>query len=104
MKLVTFSKDNAISCGILTDRGIIDIPAAWQQRKAPHSVKEILKRGRPCLEKLAELAQSTQIITPQEYVKLLAPIPRPPKVLALAGNYSEHIQEMAFCRWGRPSS
>jgi len=93
MKLVTFSKDNAISCGILTDRGIIDIPAAWQQRKPPHSVKEILKRGRPCLEKLAELAQSAEIITPQEYIKLLAPIPRPPKVLALAGNYSEHIQE-----------
>ncbi|MHC4158055.1 MAG: fumarylacetoacetate hydrolase family protein [Planctomycetota bacterium] len=93
MKLVTFSMDKTISCGILTERGIIDIPAAWQGGKAPHSIKEILKRGDPCLAKLAELAQSTQIIMPTDDVKLLAPIPRPPKVLALAGNYSEHIAE-----------
>ena len=93
MKLVTFSKDNSISCGILTDDGLIDIPAAWQGPKPPHSIKEIFNRGRPCFEKVAELTQSTQIKTPIEDVKLLAPIPRPPKVLALAGNYSEHIQE-----------
>jgi len=93
MKLITYSKNKSISCGILTDKGLIDITAAWQWPKPPHSVKEILKRGEPCLEKVAELAQSTQIKTPIEQVKLLAPIPRPPKVLALAGNYSEHIAE-----------
>lgn len=93
MKLITFTRDKSITCGILTDRGIIDIPAAWQGGKPPHSVKEILKKGQPCLAKLAELAQSTQIITSTDEVKLLAPIPRPPKVLALAGNYSEHIAE-----------
>ena len=93
MKLVTYSGNQSISCGILTDEGIIDIPSAWTLPNPPRSVKEILQRGQACLEKLTELAQSTQIITPQEYVKLLAPIPRPPKVLALAGNYSEHIQE-----------
>jgi 2-keto-4-pentenoate hydratase/2-oxohepta-3-ene-1,7-dioic acid hydratase in catechol pathway len=31
-------------------------------------------------------------------VKVLAPIPRPGKVLALAGNYSEHIKEAALKR------
>jgi 2-keto-4-pentenoate hydratase/2-oxohepta-3-ene-1,7-dioic acid hydratase in catechol pathway len=77
----------------LTDDGLIDIPAAWQGPKPPHSVKEILKRGGPCFEKVAELAQSTQIKTPIDEVKLLAPIPQPSKVLALAGNYAEHIQE-----------
>jgi 2-keto-4-pentenoate hydratase/2-oxohepta-3-ene-1,7-dioic acid hydratase in catechol pathway len=93
MKLITYSKNKSTSCGILTDRSIIDIPAAWHGPKPPHSIKEILKRGTPCLEKVAELAQSTQIKTPIEQVKLLPPIPRPPKVLALAGNYSEHIAE-----------
>jgi len=93
MKLITFSKDNSISCGILTDDGLIDIPAAWQGPKPPHSVKEILNRGRPCFEKVAELAESTQIKTPIDDVKLLAPLPSPSKVLALAGNYTEHIQE-----------
>ncbi|UCE99310.1 MAG: fumarylacetoacetate hydrolase family protein [Planctomycetota bacterium] len=93
MKLVTFSKDKTISCGILTDRGIIDIPGAWQWGKPPRSIKEILNRSESCLAKLAEMSQSTQILTPKDEVKLLAPIPRPPKVLALAGNYSEHIAE-----------
>ena len=32
-------------------------------------------------------------MTPLDSVKLLAPIPRPGKVLALAGNYAEHIKE-----------
>ena len=31
--------------------------------------------------------------TPLGDVRLLAPVPRPPKLLALAGNYQEHIQE-----------
>lgn len=93
MKLVTYSKNRSISCGILTDNGIIDIPHAWHWPKTPHSLKEILQRGKPCLQKLTDLAQSAQIKTPADSAKLLAPIPRPPKVLALAGNYAEHIAE-----------
>ena len=93
MKLVTYSRNQSISCGILTDEGIIDIPSAWTSPNPPRSVKEILQRGQACLEKLADLAQSAEILTPSEQVQLLAPVPRPSKVLALAGNYSEHIQE-----------
>jgi len=56
-------------------------------------VKEILQRGPDCLSQLAELVESTDIVTDSEQAKLLAPIPRPSKVIALAGNYSEHIKE-----------
>ena len=56
-------------------------------------MKEILERGLSCLEKLVELADSTDFYMPLDSVKLLAPIPRPGKVIALAGNYSEHIRE-----------
>ena len=93
MKLVTYSKNESVSCGILTDAGLIDIPSAWHWDNPPRSVKEVLQRGPSCLAKLAELAQSAEMLTPSEQVKLLAPIPRPGKVLALAGNYTEHIQE-----------
>ena len=93
MKLVTYSKDNSVSCGILNDKGIIDIPSAWQGSNPPRSVKEILQRGPDCLAKLAELAKSAHDLIPLDSVKLLAPIPRPGKVLALAGNYIEHIKE-----------
>jgi 2-keto-4-pentenoate hydratase/2-oxohepta-3-ene-1,7-dioic acid hydratase in catechol pathway len=93
MKLITDLRDKAISCGILTDRGVIDIPSVWPGPNPPRSVKEILERGQICLDKLALLADSADIFTPLDSVKLLAPIPRPNKILALAGNYAEHIKE-----------
>jgi len=93
MKLATYSKDKSLSCGILVAGGLIDIPSAWDGLNPPRSVKEILQRGSACLERLARLAQSADIFLPTDSFQLLAPIPRPSKVLALAGNYSEHIVE-----------
>lgn len=93
MKLITYSKDGSVSCGILTETGLIDIPSAWNDTHAPRSVKEILQNGQDCLAKLTEQAESPSDVIPLDSVKLLAPIPRPGKVLALAGNYVEHIKE-----------
>ena len=93
MKLVTYSKEDLISCGILAERGLIDIPSVWQGPNPPRSVIEILRSGPACLATVAELAGSMDVLTPLDSVKLLAPVPRPNKVIALAGNYSEHIKE-----------
>ncbi len=93
MKLITYSRNQSISCGILADEGVIDIPSAWPWPNPPRSIREILQHGPSCLAKLAELADSADGFIPLNSVELLAPIPRPPKVLALAGNYSEHIAE-----------
>jgi len=96
MKLVTYSRNQSTSCGILTDKALIDIPSAWPGPNPPRTVKQILQRGPSCLAKLAELAGSTDALTPLDAVKLLAPIPRPGKLLALAGNYSEHLKEASL--------
>ena len=93
MKLAAYSKDGSVSCGILTDKGLIDIVSAWNGTNPPRSVKEILERGPACLGKLAELEKAASDVMPLDSVKLHAPIPRPGKVLALAGNYAEHIKE-----------
>ena len=103
MKLITYSRNHTISCGILTDEGLIDIPSAWDVPNPPRSIKEILQKGPSCLAKLADLGPASSlcqakqrgadVLIPLDSVKLLAPIPRPGKVIALAGNYSEHIQE-----------
>lgn len=93
MKLITYSRNESISVGILTNEAIIDIPSIWPGPNPPRSVKQILTRGPHCLKKLAELAEAADIFTPLDSVKLLAPIPHPSKVIALAGNYSEHIKE-----------
>jgi len=96
MKLVTYLKNKSISCGILTDKGLIDIQSAWQSPNPPRSVKEILEKGPNCLEKLTQLADSAGTLIALDSVRLLAPIPRPGKVIALAGNYSEHIKEVGL--------
>jgi 2-keto-4-pentenoate hydratase/2-oxohepta-3-ene-1,7-dioic acid hydratase in catechol pathway len=101
MKLATYSKEGSVSCGILTGGGLIDIVSALRLRSGqakdgsdpPRSVKEILERGPACLDKLAELEKSAEASIAVDSVKLLAPIPRPGKILALAGNYVEHIKE-----------
>ena len=97
MKLTTYSKDGSVSCGILTGSGLIDIVSAWKGENPPRSVKEILERGPACLAQLAGLEKSGADLIPLDSVKLLAPIPRPGKILALAGNYVEHIKE----GWGK---
>ncbi|MHC4370464.1 MAG: fumarylacetoacetate hydrolase family protein [Planctomycetota bacterium] len=93
MKLTTYSRDGSISCGILTGDGLIDIVSAFSGENPPRSVKEILERGPACLERLAALEKSGADVLALDSVKLLAPIPRPGKILALAGNYTEHIKE-----------
>jgi 2-keto-4-pentenoate hydratase/2-oxohepta-3-ene-1,7-dioic acid hydratase in catechol pathway len=93
MKLATYSKEGSVSCGLLTGEGLIDIVSGWEGSDPPRSVKEILERGPGCLEKLAGLEESAGAFIPLDSVKLLAPIPRPGKILALAGNYVEHIKE-----------
>ena len=98
MKLLTYLRDNVVSCGVLTGRGVVDIPRSWKDANPPASMQEILDRGPSCMDRVRQLAASTRRATPLDSVKLLAPIPRPGKVLALAGNYSEHIKEAAMKR------
>lgn len=93
MKLVTYSRAESISCGMLVEDGLIDIQAVWDGPNPPRSVKEVIQKGPACLAKLAKLAKAAVRLTPPDSVKLLAPLPRPGKVIALAGNYSEHIKE-----------
>ncbi len=92
MKLLTYKKDNSISCGLVIDSSIIDIPSNWQGDNAPRSILNILERP-GCLEKVCSLSNTTENMIPIDSVKILAPIPRPGKILALAGNYAKHIIE-----------
>ena len=94
MKLVTYKWKHTTSCGIVTDGGIIDIPTATAHKL--HSVKEILIKGEPAFETLFSLLETAADRIPFDHVKLCAPIPRPGKLLALAGNYAKHLEETAW--------
>ncbi len=93
MKLLTYICENTVSFGVLTENGIVDIGMCWAEPDRPRSVKQVLARGADCLGKLSSLVDSADTFIPLSSVKLLAPIPNPGKLLALAGNYSKHIIE-----------
>jgi len=93
MRLVTYKRENSVSCGILTEEGIVDIPSSLDRPDRPRSIKHILTLGKPCINELYVLADSAKDFIPIESVTLLAPIPKPDKILALAGNYTKHIIE-----------
>src|SRR4030042_263020 len=83
MKLVTYSYKSAVSCGLLTDSGIIDIPTAKTIENPPKTILEILENGPDFLKSLEQLTKPQKHLSPIKFpssdVKLLAPIPRPPK-------------------------
>jgi 2-keto-4-pentenoate hydratase/2-oxohepta-3-ene-1,7-dioic acid hydratase in catechol pathway len=96
MKLAAYKSDCIESVGVLTEKGIIDIQAIWPGPNPPRNIIDILSRD--AIGSIKELAVKSEIVTPLENVKLLAPIPRPGKLLALAGNYGEHIKEASLQR------
>ncbi len=87
MKLVTFKKDAKQSCGVLTDKGIMDLTDDFQ------SVRQLLEGGSETIKKIRGIAKNNKKFINLSTVELLAPIPNPGKILALAGNYAKHIIE-----------
>jgi 2-keto-4-pentenoate hydratase/2-oxohepta-3-ene-1,7-dioic acid hydratase in catechol pathway len=78
---------------MLTDQGVIDISSSPAVETKLQSVKQILSGGARCLDQLRKIKTKTSEIIPFEKIKLLAPIPSPGKIFALAGNYSKHVVE-----------
>jgi 2-keto-4-pentenoate hydratase/2-oxohepta-3-ene-1,7-dioic acid hydratase in catechol pathway len=96
MKLATYTFRDTISCGIITENGVIDIPAHTQGNEALRSIREILSKGQSVFEILSGLSATVHKKIPLDAIRLLAPIPRPGKILALAGNYKKHLEETAW--------
>ncbi|MGA1980779.1 MAG: fumarylacetoacetate hydrolase family protein [Sedimentisphaerales bacterium] len=90
MKLITFKKNTSICAGVLTDNGIVDLSDNFQ------SVQQIIAGGIETIKKIQSTVDKCSKFTNPSAVKLLAPVPDPPKVLALAGNYSQHIAEVGI--------
>ena len=96
MKLAAYKSNGVESVGVLTEKGIIDIPTIWPGPNPPRSIIDILRQD--TIGKIKELAEKSEIVIPVENVKLLAPISRSGKLLALAGNFGEHIKEASVKR------
>ncbi len=101
MKLVTYLAPAAgARAGILIDDDqILDLEGAASGLGlvAPANVLDLLDLGQTGLELAATVLHRAQLAgfptVSASSVRLLAPLPRPRKVLAVAGNYVDHIEE-----------
>src|SRR5262249_48615815 len=60
----------------------------------PASLRELLAEGPALLQAVAHACQRQKVVEyPAEQVKLLPPIPDPPKIVCLGLNYSDHAKE-----------
>lgn len=90
MKLVTYVRDGRESFGVLAPDGIVDVPSLWPD--GPRTLLAALQAGPQCLARIGQLAAAAAKV-PLAQARLLAPLPRPPKLLGLAVNYVEHHKE-----------
>jgi len=102
MRLVTFRKGKVNHIGAVVGEGVADIVAASRASSGPPLPSDMLAllqmgaKGLRAAKAAARFAQKNPkrgLLVPLGLVRLEAPIPRPPKLLLLAGNYSSHLQE-----------
>jgi 2-keto-4-pentenoate hydratase/2-oxohepta-3-ene-1,7-dioic acid hydratase in catechol pathway len=97
MKLVMFEAAGKTepAPGLLTERGVVDLGGIVERAWTPQLTMQNLIDGfdglRPRLERLA--AEGGAL--PLDAVRLLAPLPRPGKILCCIANYWEHAQREA---------
>lgn len=82
MKLVTFRSPEGICHGVLRDEQVVDLGAG--------DLLGMIEAGGAALERARNATGSTYALS---QVQLLSPVARPPKLLALARNYQDHITE-----------
>lgn len=92
MKLVTFSQNGAARLGALKDeQSIVDLNKA--DARLPADMLAFLEAGESALQMAKAAIASTKETIPLASVKLLAPIPKPGKILCIGLNYSDHAAE-----------
>jgi 2-keto-4-pentenoate hydratase/2-oxohepta-3-ene-1,7-dioic acid hydratase in catechol pathway len=87
VKLVTYEAQGRIRPGALVGDDVVDLSDAFED------VLSILRAGRSGHDAAQKLVDRAPARTPVGSVKLRAPLPNPPKILCMAGNYAEHWRE-----------
>jgi 2-keto-4-pentenoate hydratase/2-oxohepta-3-ene-1,7-dioic acid hydratase in catechol pathway len=91
MKLCTFEQAGVSRIGVVLDDEVVDLAAAAPE--LPREMCALLGAGEPALRAARDAAARAKSRIAQGSVRLLAPILRPPKFLAIGLNYADHIAE-----------
>ena len=115
MKLLSYQGDDGLArVGALVDGRVVDIDdqvaalavpaeAAAQLARhgvapAPRGMLRLLQAGPAALRQLSPQGQGRQLAT----VKLLAPVPRPGKIVGVGRNYADHAAETGVSPFEKP--
>ncbi len=97
MKLVTFSvAGKAPGPGLVVEGGVIDI--GRHLADAPRDMTALIAAWPAWRERLASLAASRPADHALDATRLLAPVPRPGKILGIGLNYADHVEESGMER------
>lgn len=90
MKLVRFDKAGTVGLGVLDDGSIVPLNALKERYP---TMLSIIDGGDSALEEVRAVAARGEARIALDSVKLLAPIERPGKYLAIGMNYRKHVEE-----------
>lgn len=89
MKLATFRADGHERIGVVKTEEIVDLSG----EDVPSGMIELIANWPKLRDKVARIAAQTKPRYRIADVHLLAPVPRPQKILAIGLNYADHIAE-----------
>jgi 2-keto-4-pentenoate hydratase/2-oxohepta-3-ene-1,7-dioic acid hydratase in catechol pathway len=90
MKLVRFDAGQGPRCGVVVDDAVVDLVEAGSDY---NDIEDIIAGGGAALEAVAAVAGQTLPRHLLQDLRLLAPIRRPGKYLAIGMNYRKHADE-----------
>src|SRR5579871_1570656 len=90
MRLITYAAADGPRVAAVLARAMWDLNALTPS--IPASMVELLKGGEPALRRAREIVTGATGM-PLSTIKLLPPIPRPPKVICVGLNYADHARE-----------
>lgn len=114
MRLLTFAVDGRPRTGLELQGRIVDLPVATahllgEGRAVPDDMKAFLQAGEPAMQAAAEVSRlvaraiargqeladssARPILYDPSQARILAPVPRPEKIICLGRNYAEHALE-----------
>ena len=91
MKLITYEKDSKSFIGSIDEGGIV---AFDNDPSIPKDMLGFLDEGLSSMEKAKSLHADKKNRIALSDVNLKAPISRPPKIIAIGLNYSDHLEEV----------
>src|SRR6185295_10828667 len=91
MKLASFESGGRESIGIVMGDALIDFARAAPDM--PSDMRDLIRLWPEVEHTVRALPRQGEADVPLANVRLLAPVPRPQKILAIGLNYDDHISE-----------